>query len=398
MNRLESGARAETDELSCRESIRDIPMARLARAEVIDPGQVSVVHVFNRTVRRCFLLGDDPISGKNFDYRKHWIEQTLEHFSSQFGIDLLGFAILSNHFHLLVRTRPDIVATWDDTEVARRWLMVCPHRRLPDGSPAVPTEAELNTIRNCSEKVDKIRERLANISWWMRLLCQRVASRANREDGESGRFWQDRFRAVRLLDEASLLACSVYIDLNPIRAAIAENILESDHTSIQRRVQAAHQNQTDSFGNVRQREDSRSPTPDRTAATPISSIRSDAFLSPLTIDENSDQSGPYASESPYRCSDKGFLPISLNDYLQLLDWTARQWSSGRRRRIPDHVRPIVSRLGVAPTAWSEIAMNFGKLFTLVAGHPGCVDQQRSNRTQRRFHLRRRVRELMPVAS
>ncbi len=55
----------------------------------------------------------------------------------------------------------------------------------------------------------------------MRLLCQRVAMRANREDEENGRFFQDRYKAVRLLDEASLLACAAYVDLNPIRAGLA---------------------------------------------------------------------------------------------------------------------------------------------------------------------------------
>ena len=99
-------------------------MVRLSRAEVIDPNEVSVVHVINRTVRRCILLGDDPISGKNFDHRKLWIETLLEQFAAQFGIDLLAFSLLSNHYHLILRTRPDVVASWDDTEVARRWLMI----------------------------------------------------------------------------------------------------------------------------------------------------------------------------------------------------------------------------------------------------------------------------------
>ncbi|TWT99068.1 hypothetical protein [Neorhodopirellula pilleata] len=53
-------------------------MARMSRAEVFDPGEVAVGHVFSRTVRRCFLMGDDPVSGKNFDHRKRWIEEYLQ--------------------------------------------------------------------------------------------------------------------------------------------------------------------------------------------------------------------------------------------------------------------------------------------------------------------------------
>ena len=86
-------------------------MARLARVEVFAPDEVAIVHVMNRVVRRCFLLGNDPVTGKNYDHRKVWIEDLLKRFAAQFGIDLLGFAILSNHFHLILRSRPDVVST-----------------------------------------------------------------------------------------------------------------------------------------------------------------------------------------------------------------------------------------------------------------------------------------------
>ena len=95
-------------------------MARLARLELFSAEEVAIVHVMNRVVRRCFLLGDDPLTGKNYDHRKVWIEDQLRLLASHFGIDLLSFAILSNHFHLMLRSRPDVVETWDDAEVARR--------------------------------------------------------------------------------------------------------------------------------------------------------------------------------------------------------------------------------------------------------------------------------------
>jgi len=86
------------------------------------------------------------LSGKSFDHRKVWIEEYLKPFAQAFGIDLLAFAILSNHFHLILRSRPDVVATWSDDEVARRWLMLCPHRRKSDGSPLQPSEPEIKSI------------------------------------------------------------------------------------------------------------------------------------------------------------------------------------------------------------------------------------------------------------
>jgi len=296
-------------------------MVRLARAEVFDPNEVAIAHVYNRTVRRCFLMGDDAVSGKNFDHRKAWIGEYLQQFAAAFGIDLLGFAILSNHFHLILRTRPDVVATWDDREVARRWLMLCPHRRSPDSAAMPPMQPEINSIANCPVKCAEIRKRLSNISWWMRLLCQRVAQRANHEDEETGRFFQDRYRATRLVDEASLLACAAYVDLNPIRAAMAQPLEASDHTSVQRRIEA--------LANRGAPADPEQPGPAR-----------DGYLSPLTIDEQLDPTGPCPSQGSTRCSDKGFLAMSIEDYLELLDWSARQWVPGKRGNTPDSIAPM----------------------------------------------------------
>ena len=221
-------------------------MARLARAEIFDPSEIAVVHLIGKTVRSCFLMGFDERSGKNFDHRKRWIEDKLKILAANFGIDLLAFSCLSNHFHLLLRSRPDVVATWDDSQVALRWWQLCPTRKVKleiNGEwvkvPAAPTEFELNAIRNDPVRLAEIRLRLSDLSWWMRLLCQYIAMRANAEEGEGlGRFWQGRYKAVRILDEESLLACAAYVDLNPIRAGLAEILEQSDYTSVQRRVQA----------------------------------------------------------------------------------------------------------------------------------------------------------------
>ena len=79
---------------------------RLSRAEIFAPEEILAVHAMARTVRRCYLMGDDPVSGKNFDHRKRWIEDKLHLLAASFGIDLLAFSCLSNHFHLVLRSRP----------------------------------------------------------------------------------------------------------------------------------------------------------------------------------------------------------------------------------------------------------------------------------------------------
>ncbi len=358
---------------------------RKARCEVIDPTEVNVVHVCSRTVRRCFLFGDDELTGKNFDHRKDWIEETLEHFAAHFGIDLLTFAVMSNHFHLILRNRPDVVATWDDTEVARRWLMICPHRKDKDGRPLPPSEAEINTVRRCPLKLQQCRGRLADVSWWMRLLCQRIATRSNREDQASGRFFEERYRAVRLVDEASVLACSAYVDLNPIRAAMCQTVEASEHTSIRRRIDSARQRHRDVHGPGGQ---------SRPKVEPLRPAR-DAILSPLSIDERSDPLGPDASTGGHRCSDKAFLPMSVIDYIELLDWTARQPRDGQAGRT-EGLPPIVQRLGFSAEAWCEIVDRFGRLFHHVAGAPETIDGLRSHRTGSRFRVHRRVRALLPT--
>jgi hypothetical protein len=67
-----------------------------------------------------------------------------------------------------------------------------------------PTEPEVNSIANCRVKCGEIRKRLSNISWWIRLLCQCVAQRANHEEGETGRLFQDRYHLKEIYGSGEL--------------------------------------------------------------------------------------------------------------------------------------------------------------------------------------------------
>ena len=247
---------------------------------------------------------------------------------------------MSNHIHLVLRSRPDVVKEWDNTEVARRWLMLCPVRRDENRQPEEPTEFELNNIRNDKEKVAAIRSRLSDISWWMRLLSQNIAQRANKEDQEIGKFWQARYRAVRLLDETAILACAAYVDLNPIRAAIAETIEDSDFTSAQKRARELQGSlsQTSSHEGIQDQGDAL-----------VSASHSARHLSPVDLSGSDVRSAggetghgktwPCSHAQGQRCSDKGFLPMSTVDYLNLLDWTARQVRSDKQGATPQTSEP-----------------------------------------------------------
>ena len=89
-------------------------MSRLARGEYLDPQSIQIAHITTRCVRRAFLCGEDPLTGKCYEHRRQWIERRLEFLASVFAIDCLTFAVMSNHVHLILRTRPDIVRTWSD--------------------------------------------------------------------------------------------------------------------------------------------------------------------------------------------------------------------------------------------------------------------------------------------
>jgi len=329
-------------------------MARLARRDVVDPAVIQVMNCSNRCVRRAFLCGDDPVTGKSFEYRRGWIRRRMEFLSSIFGIDCLTYAILSNHFHVVLRSRPDVVKSWSDAEVARRWLKLHPKRRTWDGHPEEPNEAEMSQIVNDPARLAKLRERLSDISWWMGDLAENIARRSNSEENCSGRFWQGRFDCQQLLDEASLLVCSMYSDLNPIRAAIAETPETSDYTGAKDRIDDL---------TARSDRDRLSDHAWERAGTG----RHSGWMSPIEIDEIQDPSGPDLDTTGRRASNKGFLALSATDYLQLLDWTGRSIRADKRGSIPAHLAPILSRIGLETDRWIEVVTRFGKLFKRAAG-------------------------------
>ena len=327
-------------------------MARLNRSEIFDPQEVSVMHCINRAVRRAMLCGMDHYSGKSYEHRRDWVKNRLVFLAKHYGIDVLGYAVMGNHLHVILRNRPDVVNTWSDEEVARRIWFLFPKRKEKDGTPCEPKEHELNMLMASRKGMETYRTRLSDISWLMRQLAEHVAVRANREDECTGRFWEGRFKSQPLLDEAAVLACSAYVDLNPVRAQIAETPEESDFTSVQDRIESVKVVRKSKAVSVSAQRKLREQLRDR-------------FLSPVQIAER--KPGALPSKLSTRASDKGFLPISLKAYLELVDWTGRQLVRGKRGRIPDNCKPILQCLGLDRNVWCELVRDFGKLFHRVAG-------------------------------
>ncbi|QDS87367.1 hypothetical protein EC9_15450 [Rosistilla ulvae] len=343
-------------------------MARQSRGEVIDPDQVQIVHCIERCVRRAFLCGVDPYTGQSFQHRRRWIRERLEFLASCFAIDCLTFSIMSNHLHLVLRSRPDVVAVLADEEIARRWLRLFPVRRDDDGAPTEPSVAEIAAIVNNAQVLAERRRRLSDISWWMRCTAENIARRSNAEDDVSGHFWEGRFRAQLILDEASLLACAAYVDLNPIRAAMVQTLETSEFTGAKERIDDITCASEQDRKHVHDWERSRVP-------------HNSGWMSPVEIDERDDPIGADVDSSHRRSSCKGFLSMSLSKYLELLDWTGRQLRDDKRGAIPAELAPILTRIGLDAPAWCDLVKRFGRLFKRAAGTSESLCEEAARRGQ-----------------
>jgi REP element-mobilizing transposase RayT len=189
-------------------------MPACARREIVREGESGIFHCWSRCCRRAYLLGNDPLTGKNHDHRRQWIIERLQLLVANFVVDVCFLCVLANHLHGVLRTTPRLTKRMGSWEVARRWLRVFPGRRVLDGQWIEPTEEQVQALAADKEKIKTIRKRLSNISWSMSALSEYVARRANREDECSGRFWEGRFSCREITNESALLVCGMYVDLN----------------------------------------------------------------------------------------------------------------------------------------------------------------------------------------
>ena len=184
------------------------------------------------------------------------------------------------------------------------------------------------------------RERLCDISWFMRRLNEFISRQANYEDGCTGHFWEGRFKSQALLDEKALAACLAYVDLNPVRAKIATTPEQSEHTSVKQRTRKAK-----------------------------------SAHSPNHPNQQPKQLMPFAG---YERKDMPFgLPFRLTDYLELVDWTGRQIREDKRGSINLKFPPILSRLGIEDKNWLELTTRFEANFKDLVGSPTTLEKSLS---------------------
>lgn len=312
------------------------PMTR-ARKELIDLGTTPYYHCISRCVRRAFLCGRDNVTQKSFEHRKHWLVNRFAELVDIFAIELCAYAVMSNHYHVVLRVDPDRAREWTDEDVAARWARLY-------GNALAKKLTRRDALTNDEKTVLRAaiplwRTRLHDISWFMRCINEPLARTANLEDQCQGRFWEGRFKSQALADEAALITCMTYVDLNPIRAGLTSTLQGSTFTSVKQRI-----------------EDYRAKT-----ATPQARTNSKS-----TARQTMPALAAFANKGDVEdaCDT---LPIDFASYLSLVDWTGRAIRHDKKGAIPSDVAPILTQLGINPQHWTNGVQRFNREFHSVAG-------------------------------
>ena len=293
------------------------------RKALISLADTPYYHITSRCVRRAFLCGVDHYSGQNYEHRRQWVVDRIRLLSSLFAIDVCAYAIMSNHYHLVLKLCPEQLNDLCDEQIMDRWctlfkgpLLV--QRYRGGESLSIPERSTVGDI------VDVWRNKLSSISWFMRCLNQPIARQANLEDKCTGKFWESRFTSQALKTDEALLSCMAYVDLNPVRANIASSPEGSDYTSLQERIRPVFSLKSAIEGQIKSGDliDFK---------LPIKSL--------LRFDEGLvDQA-------------RSGIPFSYQDYLELVDWTGRFIRNDNRGFIENRLPPILNRLNIPQEQW-----------------------------------------------
>ncbi|MCL1126495.1 transposase [Shewanella surugensis] len=287
------------------------------RKAIVSIEDTPFYHCVSRCVRRAYLCGIDNYTGQSYEHRRNWVESRIIELADVFAIDICAYAVMSNHLHLVLSVDIYEANNWTDLAVIERW------HQLFNGTDVTQKFAkgemlESHEISLLSRVIAEYRARLSDISWFMRALNEPIARMANKEDQCTGRFWEGRFKCQALLDEAAVLACMAYVDLNPIRSKAAVTPQTSDFTSIQWRIKSA--------------------------------LKGRQPLSLLPFVGNGRVNMP-----------KG-LQFHLDDYLQLVDETGRIIRDDKRGTISESTMKILDSLNIPQANWIKLTTEFTRLF------------------------------------
>jgi REP element-mobilizing transposase RayT len=301
-----------------------------ARKSLISLQDTPYYHVVSRCVRRAWLWGFDRYAGKDYSHRRAWVLERLRYLSVMFSVDVCAYAVMSNHYHLVLHVDKRRAQAWTTDEVIERWTNMFSRPLLVELlQQGLGTAAEREVATGI---VERWRKRLCDVSWYMRCLNEHLARRANAEDECTGRFWEGRFKSQALLDDAGLLTAMAYVDLNPIRAGVAATPEESEFASIYARLQALY------------------PDTGEGSSTSIT----DTSVPLLGFRDTAKPGLP-------------MIPFSAEDYVELVDWSGRIRRQGKLGAIDTCLPRIAARLKIDAAAWNAAMQSGNTIFGRAMG-------------------------------
>jgi len=298
----------------------------IARKQIVDEQTPGFYHCTNRCVRRTFLCGLDEVTGFDYSHRKAWIEKRLLELSEIFSVEIFAYAVMDNHYHIVLQVDPLAPLKWSDEDVADKWLQAYGHT-----SPRIKNDLRATLKRQAimadKEKLKTYRKRLGSLSWFMGRLNEPLAKQSNNEENCTGRFWEGRFHSQALLDEGAVLSCMTYVDLNPIRANIAQTLESSKHTSIKQRIKEVKKK-----GSI-------------------------LLQKQLTSDIQS-----FSKKDKQKT-----LSIKLKEYIQLVEWTGHSILYSGKSNLPMNLQSTFDRFNLQQNNWLSQIKDFNENYCHVIG-------------------------------
>jgi len=236
--------------------------------------------------------------------------------------------------HLVIKLNPGEVESLSAADIIERWTCLYKGPKLIQRWRTNETlcPAELQAVTDC---VEIYRHRLMDLSWFMKCLNEPIARQANKEDNCTGHFWESRFKSQALLSEEALLSCMTYVDLNPVRAKMARTPEESSHTSIKERINPSFE---------------------------LSKAIEEQTKQNILLQFNQALKPLAAFEGAVKNTEQNGILFSLNDYLELVDYTGRIIRPDKRGAIPINMPSILQRIQLDKTSWLRNATEFERIY------------------------------------
>ncbi|MES1191715.1 MAG: alpha-amylase family glycosyl hydrolase [Steroidobacter sp.] len=361
------------------------------------------------------MCGKDKQSGTNYDHRKQWLVSRLRFLSYVYAIDICANAVMSNHYHVVLHVDKERALGWSAKEVAERWQQIYNGHPLVDQWLAHPETMSGAQQAAVDELIEEWRKRLYGIDWFMRGVNETIARMANDEENLKGRFWEGRYKSQALLDEAALLTCMAYVDLNPVRAGITNDLVTSDFTSIQQRLfdhakRLAHPSKDEKtlISRVKKQRQLKAELelddqpeaklmqfkkpinkkePPHPQSLSLVGEREGLFIEsvPRRVEGNG---GAFAVKSEgtlrqaqgerndlqhqrksFRNAIHDALPITQQDYFTLVDTTGRLIREDKTGYISSELKPILKRFNIDPEQFMDQVQHFHERYAHCAGAP-----------------------------